>query len=221
MYAHLPLGELQSYNSLLNNWSQENFGSDHKKISHIQGQRRSSSKMVGEAKSHLESNTTPARDAQRAQTTLCIPGVPTESQPDMPLSAWASPVEVWVSGSLLQGKGLWVQQTWVWHKPSWRRSPLTHQRGTRTYTGLGDRHLEGTNRMLWAPGPRRKQQWPFNYKLAVTKSIASDWTAKAFAVSFYGDWAPRCSSCWPSTISEGVQGGGRHSVLQGIWWAGV
>ena len=22
------------------------------------------------------------------------------------------------------GQGLWVQQTWVWHKPSWRRSPL-------------------------------------------------------------------------------------------------
>ena len=24
-----------------------------------------------------------------------------------------------------QGLGLWVQRTWVWHKPSWRRSPLT------------------------------------------------------------------------------------------------
>ena len=23
------------------------------------------------------------------------------------------------------GTGLWAQQTWVWHKPSWRRSPLT------------------------------------------------------------------------------------------------
>ena len=23
------------------------------------------------------------------------------------------------------GQGLWVQQSWVWHKPSWRRSPLT------------------------------------------------------------------------------------------------
>ena len=36
---------------------------------------------------------------------------------------WVSPVEVWVSSGLLQG--LWVQQTWVWHKPSWRRLPLT------------------------------------------------------------------------------------------------
>ena len=34
-------------------------------------------------------------------------------------------VEVRVSSGLPQGQGLWVQQTWVWHKPSWRRLPLT------------------------------------------------------------------------------------------------
>ena len=39
-------------------------------ISHVQGQRRSPSRMVGGAKSHLESNPFPARDAQRAQTDL-------------------------------------------------------------------------------------------------------------------------------------------------------
>ena len=47
---------------------------------------------------------------------------------------WVSPVEVRVSSGLLLG--LWVQQTWVWHKPSWRRSPLTpplnHQNLHRT-----------------------------------------------------------------------------------------
>ena len=35
------------------------------------------------------------------------------------------PAEVWVSSGLLQGQGLWVQQTWVWHKPLERRLPLT------------------------------------------------------------------------------------------------
>ena len=50
---------------------------------------------------------------------------------------WVSPGEVRVSSGLLWGQGLWVQQTWVWHKPSWRRSPLTHHRAARTYTGLG------------------------------------------------------------------------------------
>ena len=38
---------------------------------------------------------------------------------------WVSPAEVPVSSGLPWGQGLWVQQTWVWHKPSWRRSPLT------------------------------------------------------------------------------------------------
>ena len=42
--------------------------SDLKEIPHIQGQRRSPSKMVGGANSHLESNPIPTRDAQRAQT---------------------------------------------------------------------------------------------------------------------------------------------------------
>ena len=28
-------------------------------------------------------------------------------------------------------------QTWVWHKPSWRGSPLPHQRAARTYKELG------------------------------------------------------------------------------------
>ena len=38
---------------------------------------------------------------------------------------WVSPEEVQVSSGLLREQGLWVQQTWVWHKLSWRRSPLT------------------------------------------------------------------------------------------------
>ena len=67
-HAHLLLGKLENYNSRLNNCRQENVGSHQKKIAHIQGQRRSSSKMVGGAKSHLESNPIPTRDIQRAQT---------------------------------------------------------------------------------------------------------------------------------------------------------
>ena len=86
--AHLLLQELQNYNSLLNNRSQENFGSDQKKIPHIQGQRRSPSKMVGGAKSHLESNPIPTRDAWRAQTKSCAPQAP--SPCDRPLLARTS-----------------------------------------------------------------------------------------------------------------------------------
>ena len=52
--------------------SKENVGFHQKKIPHVQGQRRSPSKMVGGAQSHLESNPIPARDAQRAQTKPCV-----------------------------------------------------------------------------------------------------------------------------------------------------
>ena len=45
-------------------------------------------------------------------------------------------MEVQVSSGLSQGQGLWVQQTWVWHKPSWRSLQLTppesHQNLHRT-----------------------------------------------------------------------------------------
>ena len=44
---------------------------DFEKIPYIQGQRRSPSRMVGGAKSRLESYPIPTRDAQRAQTNLC------------------------------------------------------------------------------------------------------------------------------------------------------
>ena len=35
-----------------------------------------------------------------------------------------------------------------------------------------------------------KQEYPtVNYKLVLTKSIANDWTTKAFAICLYRDWA--------------------------------
>ena len=45
-------------------------GSNCEEIPHIQEQRRTPSKMVGGAKSCLESTPIPARNAQRAQTNL-------------------------------------------------------------------------------------------------------------------------------------------------------
>ena len=65
---------------------------------------------------------------------------------------------------------------------------------------------------LWPQGGR------VNYKLALTKRTANYWTAKALAICLSGDWAPCCYSCGRSTPPEGVQGGVRCSVLQGVWW---
>ena len=125
MRTHL-LQEFQNYNLLLNNHRQDNVSSHQKKIPHVQGQRRSHSKMVGEAKSHLKIKPhTHQRSSEDSNKTLCAPGDPTEAEPDLPLRVWVSPVEVQVSSCLPQGQELWVQQSWVWHKPSRRRSPLT------------------------------------------------------------------------------------------------
>ena len=82
------LQELQNYNSLINNHQQKNVGSHQKQIPCIQGQRRSHRKMVGGAKSRLESNPIPARDAQRAQTNLVCTKIQRrhETEPELCLS---------------------------------------------------------------------------------------------------------------------------------------
>ena len=110
-------------------------------------QRRSPSKTVGGAKSGLESNLVPTRDTRGTQTNL-VHQDPETPQRLSQNCVWASPAEVQVSSGLLQGQGLWVQQTWVWHKPSWRMSPLTHRRAARTYTGLGKQTLGGHKQNL-------------------------------------------------------------------------
>ena len=61
------------------------------------------------------------RCLEGSNKTLCTTGDATETKPDLPLSVGVSPAEVRVSR---QGQGLWVQQTWVWYKPFWKRSPL-------------------------------------------------------------------------------------------------
>ena len=64
-------------------------GSHQEKILHTQGQRRSLGKIVGGAKSCLESHPILARDTRRAQTKPCVlnqdPETP-ETEPDLCLS---------------------------------------------------------------------------------------------------------------------------------------
>ena len=100
---------------LLNNHWLENVGSHQRKISHIQGHRRSPNKTVRGVNSCLESNSIPTRDAQRAQTKPCVhqdSKTPRETKPDLPLSVWVSPVEAQISSGLPRQQGLWLQQNW-------------------------------------------------------------------------------------------------------------
>ena len=48
----------------------------------------------------------------------CAQQDPETSQRVRQNCVWVSPEEVRVSSGLLRGQGLWVQQTWVWQKPS-------------------------------------------------------------------------------------------------------
>ena len=101
------LQELQNYNLLMNNCWLENV-SHQKKISHIQGQRISPSKMLGGVKSLLESNPLPTRDAQRVETKRVCTGnqekgteTPEVIDPDLPMSVQESPGMLWIDGGLL------------------------------------------------------------------------------------------------------------------------
>ena len=89
--------------------------SNYEEIPHVQGQRRSSSKTVGEAKSH-EIKPHATRDAQRDQTNLMHTKTQ-RSHRDWDRTVFKCLLQRQVSSRLLQGKGLWMQQTWYGISP--------------------------------------------------------------------------------------------------------
>ena len=95
-------------------------------IPHIQGQRRSPGKMVGGAKSPLESNPKPARDAQKSQTNL----VHTRTQrPHRDRDRTVFECLLWRYRSSVdcrRGRGSGCSRLgYDGISPTWRRSPLT------------------------------------------------------------------------------------------------
>ena len=131
-----------------------------KMLPHIQRQRRKPRKMLGVAKPRLESNPIPAVDNRRPQTNL----VRTRTQ--RPHWDWARTV----SGCLLwryrsavacrRGQGSGSSRPGCGISPlrgGRREAPTELPELTQAW---GNRLLEGTKRTLWAPGPRRKGQWP-------------------------------------------------------------
>ena len=74
------------------------------------------------------------------------------------------------------GAGLWMQWTWVWHKPSWRRLPLTHHRATRTYTGLGKQTLGGhKQKLVYTRTQEKGAVTPQDLFMSVQESLAEAW----------------------------------------------
>ena len=124
--AHFLLWELQNYSLLLNSHRLENAGSHKKKKKDTPCPRAKENPQQICRRGEISFRLKPLihQRCSEGSNKPCV-----HQDPEMPqrLSqncVWVSPVEVWVSSGLPQGQGLWVQQTWVWHKPSGRRSPF-------------------------------------------------------------------------------------------------
>ena len=197
--AHLLLQEIQNYNSLLNNHRQKDvlflcssfgrmfwmfYGGMDPTIKDTPRPRAKKKPQQDGRKGKITFRVKPhtcQRCSEGSNKTFCTPGPrdPTETEPDLSSSVWVSPVEVWVSSGLPQGQGLWVQETWshsLWHKPYWRRSPLTppysrwaddsqtaeqlHQRNSRTI-----KKVLGPTQVSQPGDPERDWEAPGNLTL--------------------------------------------------------
>ena len=109
MCAHL-LWKLQNCNSLLNNHWQKNVGF-HQKI-YLMSKGKEEDDRRGDITFRIKPHHT--REAQRAQNAFCAqdPEPPQETEPDLPVSVWGSPVEGWFSSGLPLRHGHWLQQIW-------------------------------------------------------------------------------------------------------------
>ena len=105
-------------------------------------------------------------------------------------------MEVLVGGGMPQGQKLWVQQSWVWHKPSWRRLPLTHRRATRTYTGPGKKTLGGPKQNLVCTRTQEKgavspQETDSDLPVSVPESPEEAWVGGG-PLQGWGHWVQQC-----------------------------
>ena len=102
MWAHLLLWKLRNYNLLLNNCWQENVGSQERPQKDGRRGKTTFRFRHHTCQRHLEVSNKPCAHQD--------PKIPKRRSKNC---VWVSPVDVQVSSGLLQGQGLWVQQTWV------------------------------------------------------------------------------------------------------------
>ena len=85
---------------------------------------------------------------------------PQETDPDLPVSVQESPAEAWVGGGLLQSWGhLRALSVAVCTGENLKEVTINPTIEPPELTpDWGNRLLEGTNKTLCTPGPRRKEQ---------------------------------------------------------------
>ena len=164
--------------------------------------------MVGGVKSHSESSLIPTKDTWRAQTNFVAYQDPTTPQRLSQNCVWVSPVEVWVSSGLLQGKGSACSRPWCGISPlGGRHLNLTTEPPELTL-GWWNKLLEGTKKTLFTPGPRRKEQCP--HKRLIKTCL---WVSRSLqqrhgsAVACCRAGGTECGS-----VCMGSLEGGRHSL---------
>ena len=90
-------------------------------------------------------------------------------------------MEIRVSSGLLQEQGLWVQQTWMWHKPSWRRLPLTPPQSRQNLHRTGENRLSDGHKQNLVPtrtqekGAVTPQETDPDLPVSVQESLAEAW----------------------------------------------
>ena len=159
-------------------------------IPHVQGQRRSPSKMVGEITFRIKPHT--CKRCSEGSNLPCVHKDPETPQRLRQNCDWVFPAEGQVSSGLPQGQGLWVQQTWVLHKPSLEKAAINPTIEPPELTqDRGNRLLEGTNRTLCTPGPRRKEQGPHksspDLPVSLQEPLAEAWV-RGGLLQGWGHW---------------------------------
>ena len=97
-------------------------------------------------------------------------------------------------------------QTCVWHKPSWRGSPYPTRELLELTKNWGNRVLEGTNKTLCAPGPRRKEQQPHRRLSQTCPGMSrSLWRRRGSVVACCRAGGTECSGACMGPLE-----GGRH-----------
>ena len=134
-------------------------------------------------KLHLESNPHTNQRYSEGSNKPCVYQDPETPQRLRQNCVWVSLMEAWVGSGLLQRQGLWVQQTWVWHKPysSWRRSSLTPPQSYQNLHRTGKQTL-GRHKQICAhqdPGEMSSdpQETDPDLPMSVQQSPAEEWVS--------------------------------------------
>ena len=136
--------------------------------------------------------------------TLCTPGHrdPTETETELCLSVSCGGMGWQCS---VAGTGLWVQQTWVWHKPSWRRSPLTPPQSCQNLHRTGKQTLRGHNRTLCTRTQEKRAMTPQETVQTCLWVSGSLWWRRGLMVACCRVGGTKCS-----TTCLGSFKGGHH-----------